>query len=291
MPLRPSLDRIPVYTREFPHKSSALRVPFVRSALAMILGASFIAPAFADSTCPDADNPFVNIEPYQSSHNGEVVAVADPVYATDRNFTGAVVPGYEQNTAQKVWLAPDAISALNDALHSVQAKIAIKIGTANAQRIRFIVKDGYRPHRATQAFVDYDRTNHLGLATNGWVAGGISGHNRGYTVDLTLGYVNDAGVLQEVWMGAHFDEFNSHSNHGTGGRTVDVRTDSHLSYDDPANRPHDGYIVLSDITTLELRTFLKAGMGEAFFSSYSNEYWHYILRGHGDAQCYDRPIQ
>lgn len=291
MPIDFSPERTSIVPPRLPTQSRASRLPFVRSALTTVLGLALAGPAFADSTCPDADNPFVNIEPYQRSHNDTVSAVADPVYATDRNFTGAVVPGYEKDTAYKVWLATEATSALYDALRSVQAKIATKIGSENAKRIRLIVKDGYRPHRASQAFVDYDRSHHLGLAASGWVAGGISGHNRGYTVDLTLGYINDDGILQEVWMGAHFDEFNSNSNHGTGGRAVDVRTDDRLSYDDPANILHDGYIVLSGVSTLELRNFLKAGMSEASFSSYGTEYWHYTLKGHGDAQCYDRPIQ
>ncbi len=257
--------------------SKRLVGPFLGSLLAS-------SPVFADDQCPDVPNSFVDVQRWQTSHDVSGV-IADPVYATDRNFTGARVDGY---LSEKVWIAPAVIERLTTtALSSVQTQLEKIIGSERSRRFRFIVKDGYRPHRATDAFVEWGRAHHL---SGGWVASGISGHNRGYTVDLTLGYINDAGIVQEVWMGATFDEFNSNSNHGMNGRPV-ASTDQRLSYDDPVNAPHDGYIVFSDINGLQLRNALKLGMQTVGFSSYGQEYWHYTMSGYSSAQCYDRPIQ
>lgn len=240
------------------------------------------SPVFADSTCPDVSNSFVNMAEYAQTH-GLSGVLADPVYATSRNFTGTPVDGYN---SQKVWLPPEIIEKLtNSALPAIQQQLRA-LGL-DGSRFRIIVKDGYRPHRGTTDLYNYVRSHNMG---SGWAASGISGHNKGYTVDLTLGYLNDAGIVQEVWMGAHFDEFNANSNHGTSGRTL-ATTDVPLSYDDPVNAPHDGYIVLPKVTALQLRNALKSGIVQAGFSSYSQEYWHYTLSGHADAPCYDRPIQ
>jgi D-alanyl-D-alanine dipeptidase len=111
-------------------------------------------------------------------------------YATDRNFTGAALPGYEEARAL---LRPEAASAL--------ARVAARLRTAG---LGLKVWDAYRPERASRAMVDWARrTGKEWVIEQGYVAP-ESGHNRGATVDLTLVRL-DTG--RELEMGTAYDTF------------------------------------------------------------------------------------
>lgn len=114
----------------------------------------------------------------------------DVRYATDDNFTGARLPGYEAPLAM---LRPSAA----EALARVQRRLA-------GEGLGLKVYDGYRPVRATLAMVAWaERTGNGWVLSQGYVAR-RSGHNRGNTVDLTLVRLEDGAELD---MGTPFDTF------------------------------------------------------------------------------------
>lgn len=118
---------------------------------------------------------------------GIVVALR---YATDSNFTGAPLPGYEANRAL---LRRDVAEAL--------ARVEKR---AEAQGLALKIWDAYRPVRATQAMVDWtERTRRQNLLRDGYIAG-RSRHNLGSTVDLTL-VQRTSGM--DLEMGTPFDTF------------------------------------------------------------------------------------
>jgi zinc D-Ala-D-Ala dipeptidase len=114
----------------------------------------------------------------------------DVRYATNQNFTGRRLPGYEAPIAM---LRPDAARALG----RVQAAL-------RPQGLGLKVWDAYRPVRATLAMVDWaERSGNQWVLEQGYVAR-QSGHNLGITVDLTL---VDLRSGRELDMGTAFDVF------------------------------------------------------------------------------------
>lgn len=121
-------------------------------------------------------------------------------YATDDNFTGAPLPGYE---APGAWMTPAAAEALG--------AVADDLAPAGLQ---LLVYDAYRPVRATEAMVAWtERVGRQDLVRDGYIAA-RSGHNRGHTVDLTL--VDPDGTPLD--MGTPWDTFSaaSHTENATG---------------------------------------------------------------------------
>jgi zinc D-Ala-D-Ala dipeptidase len=113
-------------------------------------------------------------------------------YATENNFTGAPLPGYE---ATRALLRREAAAALG----RVQAELRSK-------GLGLRVFDAYRPVRASLAMVDWaERTGHRALLEGGYIAQ-RSRHNLGVAVDLTL---VDLMTGTEVPMGTSFDNFSS----------------------------------------------------------------------------------
>ena len=126
---------------------------------------------------------------------------ADVRYATDDNFTGRRLPGYERPRAM---LRPAAAAALG----RVQARL-------RTEGLGLKVFDAYRPIRATQAMVEWaGRTGNRWVLEQGYVAR-YSGHNRGNTVDLTLVELRSG---RELPMGTPFDTFSeaAHTMNATG---------------------------------------------------------------------------
>ena len=111
-------------------------------------------------------------------------------YATDDNFTGRRLPGYD---ARRALLHP----ASAEALARVQARL-------RGEGLGLKVFDAYRPVRATLAMVEWaERSDKVWVLEQGYVAR-QSGHNRGNTVDLTLVRLRGG---REVDMGTPFDTF------------------------------------------------------------------------------------
>ena len=122
-------------------------------------------------------------------------------YATENNFTGERLPGYD---ARLALLHP----ASAEALARVQARL-------REEGLGLKVFDAYRPVRATLAMVEWaERTNRVWVLDQGYVAR-QSGHNRGNTVDLTMVRLRGGGELD---MGTPFDTFSeaAHTANASG---------------------------------------------------------------------------
>lgn len=129
-------------------------------------------------------------------------------YATTRNFTGAVLPGYFANRALLRREAAEALGRVQRRLRS--GGMGLK------------VFDGYRPVRATRGMVDWARrTGQMHLIHDGYIAS-HSRHNLGLAVDLTLVDWSMGG--REVDMGTPYDTFSDAARYTSAtGRTLRYR--------------------------------------------------------------------
>ena len=120
----------------------------------------------------------------------DTTIVVEMRYATNNNFTGAPLPGYEGN---KAYLRAEAAAALGVVSEDLRAQgYALKIF------------DAYRPVRASEAMVEWaQRTNRADLLRDGYIAA-RSRHNLGVAVDLTL---VEIATKKEVTMGTPYDYF------------------------------------------------------------------------------------
>lgn len=180
-------------------------------------------------------------------------------YAGSHNFVGCPVDGY---FAPRGVLRTEAALALKSAADAFEAK-----------GLYLLIYDAYRPQRAVDHFVRwakdlsdtkmkaefYPTLEKSELFPRGYIAV-YSGHSRGMTVDLTL-TDRDGTPLD---MGGEFDWFAKISSHDYEALT-------------PAQR--------------ENRRLLRAGMLEAGFEDYSEEWWHYTLPSDAPKVYYDFPIE
>ena len=165
------------------------------------------------SAAARAQTPPVNTEPVAIAPDSEARRLLVDVrsqdstirvearYATNDNFTGAPLPGYEGNAAL---LRREAAEALG----RVQRRLA-------TGGLGLKVFDGYRPVRATEAMVAWaERTGQPNLLTDGYIAS-RSRHNLGLAVDLTLVELTSGFELP---MGTPFDTFSdsAHTANATG---------------------------------------------------------------------------
>ena len=134
--------------------------------------------------------------------------VVEARYATTRNFTGAVLPGYFAN---RVYLRREAAEAL------VRVQRRLKTGGMGLK-----VFDGYRPVRATLGMMEWARrTGQMQLIQDGYIAS-RSRHNLGLAVDLTLVDWSMGG--REVDMGTPYDTFSDAARYNSAtGRTLRYR--------------------------------------------------------------------
>ena len=114
-------------------------------------------------------------------------------YATDDNFTGAVLPGY---CVAEPFLRVRAARALGRAERKL-----------NAGGLGLRILDAYRPARASRAMVRWARRTGRDHLLNGWIAA-RSNHNRGAAVDATLVRLETGRRLS---MGTDYDAFTSKS--------------------------------------------------------------------------------
>jgi D-alanyl-D-alanine dipeptidase len=171
----------------------------------------------------------------------------DAKYATWDNFTGHPVDGYLVNRIV-------GTIALCDALQrAVEMAASWGFGLA--------LWDGYRPERATAAFLEWSRQPEDGLRKKrhypridrsdlfelGYVHA-RSGHSRGSAIDLTL-YRLDSGRL--VPMGGHHDLMDPASHHAAVGVGAVAQAG---------------------------RRALRTVMELSGFEPYEREWWHYSLR-------------
>lgn len=127
----------------------------------------------------------------------EVGVEQDIRYATRRNFTGRVLPGYCE--PKGLLLRPAARRLLE-----VHAELGRGLG------LGLKVYDAYRPLRATRAMVRWaERTGNRALLDGGYIAR-RSNHNLATTVDLTLVDVSRRDH-PELDMGTAYDAFSPRS--------------------------------------------------------------------------------
>ncbi len=124
-----------------------------------------------------------------------------PSYATEHNFTGAVLPGYE---ARRILLR-----------RQVAVPLARAQDDLKSDGLGLRVFDGYRPVRATLAMVDWaEASGRVDLLDDGYIAR-RSRHNLGVAVDLTLIDLETGRALD---MGTPYDTFteDAHTMNATG---------------------------------------------------------------------------
>ena len=127
----------------------------------------------------------------------EVGVEQDIRYATRRNFTGRVLPGYCEPKGLLLRSAARRLEA-------VDAELGRRSG------LGLKVYDAYRPLRATCAMVRWaERTGNRALLDGGYIAR-RSNHNLATTVDLTLVDRSRSG-RPELDMGTPYDTFSPRS--------------------------------------------------------------------------------
>lgn len=155
-------------------------------AAAAVVAHRAAAPADSDQIAPDAvaESVLVDVRSLDPS------ILVDLRYATPRNFTGAVLPGYE---AGRALLRREVAEAL------VRVQRRLKTGDVGLR-----IWDAYRPVRATRAMVTWaERSGRTDLLDQGYIAR-RSRHNLGVAVDLTL---VDLLSGTELDLGTPFDTF------------------------------------------------------------------------------------
>jgi len=171
-------------------------------------------------------------------------------YASTDNFIGKPIKGY---------VKPVAITTSKTAL-------ALKNAQADFKRFGLGLKvfDAYRPQRAVDHFVRwakdwndtlmkskyYPQVAKQDLFREDYIAA-KSGHSRGSTVDVTLGYVDANGLANELDMGTGFDFF-------------DPRSWSEYPELTAAQRAN--------------RMLLQVVMEKHGFKPYPKEWWHFTLK-------------
>jgi D-alanyl-D-alanine dipeptidase len=185
-------------------------------------------------------NSFIDIKEYIPN------IIIDLKYATDDNFTGRVVVGYE---SPKCLLTFEAARCLK----TIQT-------TLNKSGYSLKIYDAYRPQRSVNHFINWSKNQSDTLKKSyfypnllksnlfelGYIAA-KSSHSRGSTVDITLVEISSG---KEIDMGSPYDFFGLESSH---------------DYENISNTQKNNRKLLLDVMT-------KNG-----FSSYSKEWWHYTF--------------
>lgn len=191
-------------------------------------------------------------------------------YATDHNFIGSPITGYEAPDCWVTW-------ATAAALAQVQEQV-------RAQGYTVKVYDCYRPQRAVDEFMSwaadpsatqmkaefYPRVEKSQIIPGGYVAT-KSGHSRGSTVDVTLVPLpgapsptwTPADGLQDCALPADQRFPDTSIDMGTGFDCFDVASHTANPSLDPQQRAN--------------RDLLVGTMAAAGFKNLAEEWWHYTL--------------
>lgn len=208
-----------------------------------ILVGIFMMMATQGANAAPAHEGFVDLADYIPG------IVVDARYASDQNFMGRPIDGYQ---APKAFMTREAAEKL---------KVIQRRLTECGLTLR--VYDAYRPQRAVDHFMRWTKdpsdTKNKGayypdipkgeLVERGYIAA-KSGHTRGAAIDLTIAAYTEDGRLLDLDMGSRWDFFGPISHPLTKEVTVQQR----------ANR-------------LLLRTL----MVDHGFTPYENEWWHFFL--------------
>ncbi len=190
--------------------------------------------------------------------------LVDLKYATDNNFVGERIEGYQATRAVMTEATAKALKQVQADLHELGYGLK--------------VFDAYRPQRAVNHFVRWGRDLKAKgtkseyypevpkeeLFRRGYIAT-KSGHSRGSTIDVTLVKLDSPQKSQEVDMGTPFDFFDQQS--WPFSRTV---TDQQR----------------------ENRLLLRTHMKNNGFRPYDREWWHFTLTNEPFPSTYfDFPIK
>ena len=195
---------------------------------------------FSTISFSQSNNRFVDLKEYIPN------IIIDLKYASNDNFTGRIVNGYESPICL---LTAEAASSLRN----IQTIL-------NKSGYSLKIYDAYRPQRSVNYFINWSKNpsdtinksyyypNLLksNLFKLGYIAS-KSSHSRGSTVDITLVDINSG---KEVDMGSPYDFFGLESSH---------------DYKDIS------------ITQKNNRKLLLDVMTNNGFSSYPKEWWHYTF--------------
>ena len=240
--------------------------------LAFATGACATPPPSTASALVPATiaKPTVQVSPATTADQAGLVDVStlapdirvEMRYASQDNFTGAVVPGYEARKCLLLEPAAEALAAVQADLHAEGMSLALY--------------DCYRPVRAVHAFVDWahdlsdqrTKAQHYPNVDKSALLGPYiaetSGHSRGATVDLGL-LRCEAGDCKPLDMGAEFDLFDPIAN-----------TDS----------------TAVDDTQRANRQLLLDAMKKRGFANYPMEWWHFTFKPEPTpATAYDVPVK
>ena len=229
------------YPRLDPRPHCAKRTAVAIACLLLSSLAAAAAPRVSDAPNPEAAG-MVSIQILVPDIQ------VDIHYATDENFVGTRIRGYE---APRCYL----LKPVAEALERVELSL-------RKQSMRLRIFDCYRPVRAVQHFVEWagdvnEQTTKQRYYPNldkgeilGEYIAPISGHSRGATVDLTLMQCNGSNECASLDMGTDFDFFD-----------VRAHTDSPL-----VTAPQR-----------DNRTRLREAMEKEGFRNYASEWWHYTF--------------
>ena len=181
------------------------------------------------------------------------------MYATEDNFTGAAVDGYQC----------DRLAGTAELAVALTRAAAL----AGARGLKLFLWDAYRPQRAVDGFLrwcaapedgktkrkHYPHIEKTDIVPLGYVAA-RSGHSRGGAVDLTLALPDGTPIE----MGGGFDLMDEISHHGAPVAAEAAQN----------------------------RLLLRAIMEESGFVAYESEWWHYSLKDEPYPQTYfDFPLE
>lgn len=245
----------------------------------------------ADRACPaDLPSPLVYLADVAPAIR------QDMRYATPRNFTRAIVPGYEAGECILTRAAAEA-------LLRVQADLA-------KRSLGLKVYDCYRPERAVRAFVAwangagkvsvdsayFPNVMRRSLIAEGYIAA-RSGHSTGTAIDLTLVALAPAAATPVAPAVADAPAENaaaaeSHSGTCTAPasqREADDSLDMGTGYDCFDPKSHTAAAGLPQ-DQKSMRATLVAAMSAQGFTNYPREWWHFSYP-HGNGAAFDVPVR
>jgi zinc D-Ala-D-Ala dipeptidase len=222
--------------------------------------------------------------PFVYLRDVDPTVIQDIRYATENNFTGRIVPGYE---------APECILTRPAAIALSKAQSA-----ARQQGASIKVYDCYRPKQAVEAFVRWARSNtgkssrnrfHPGVPRHQLLAQGYiaahSQHSRGLAIDAGL-------VRLPPTQPEPFDASRAYGDctEAKEKRAPDDSIDFGTDFDCFDERSHTSSKLLSAQQISARKTLVKI-MADHGFTNYRREWWHFTFGGEGAGASHDFPIR
>lgn len=167
-------------------------------------------------------------------------------YASDHNFTGHVVPGYEGNFAIMTEESAALLKEAADEFRSMGYRIKIYDAYRPRSAVKYFVTWATKdPDMSMQAEFYPDFKNKTLMVDQGYIARN-SPHSKGSTLDMTLCDMDG----NELDMGSCFDFFGKISWHGAKGITAEQTAN---------------------------RELLRSVMVKHGFKAFEQEWWHYRM--------------